>query len=355
MEIYRMVDIIPLLGLPNPPYNRSSYNVSCPCCDRNSRQKHFNINLAKNVFRCPKCDLFGGVLDMYSLFTGEERKNIAYKIRDRIGTTYQGNNSYTRPAYTEPKIISREVSDIQTRHRTYKALLSKLTLASDHYENLLNRGLSKQVIIRNGYRTTPVIGMKALARQLQSEGYCLSGVPGFYKASDGHWTFVGNNRGLLIPARNIQGFIQGLQIRRDNTQQRKFRWVSSTDRLEGCKACGWTHLVGKAQETMLLIEGPLKADVVNHLTGLSVLAIPGVNTLSELESTLIKLKESGAKKIMTAFDMDFLKNRHVQKGYNTLTKLLCRMDFQYGTYLWDEQYNGLDDYIWARKSMQEAK
>ena len=49
---------------------------------------------------------------------------------------------------------------------------------------------------------------------------------------------------------------------------------------------------------------------------------------------------------MTAFDMDFLINPHVQNGYRELTKLLSGMGYQYGTYLWDPEYKGLDDYVW---------
>ena len=36
---------------------------------------------------------------------------------------------------------------------------------------------------------------------------------------------------------------------------------------------------------MILTEGPMKADVIHTLTGLSVLAIPGVNSLTQLKST----------------------------------------------------------------------
>lgn len=66
--------------------------------------------------------------------------------------------------------------DIETRHTTYSALLSKLSSADDHAENLHNRGLSNDDIIRLGYKTTPVAGMTAISGQLRSEGYYLAGV-----------------------------------------------------------------------------------------------------------------------------------------------------------------------------------
>ena len=46
------------------------------------------------------------------------------------------------------------------------------------------------------------------------------------------------------------------------------------------------------------------------------------------------------------FDMDFAINHHVQNGYNSLLELLGNMGFRYGTYVWDPNYKGLDDYIW---------
>lgn len=90
----------------------------------------------------------------------------------------------------------------------------------------------------------------------------------------------------------------------------------------------------------------MKADVINALTGLTVLAVPGVNTLTQLELTLTELRSEGLVEIKTAFDMDFATNYHVQNGYNNLLQLLGDMGFRYGTYLWDPAYKGLDDYIW---------
>ena len=40
MELYHMADVIPLLGIPEPPYGRSSYYINCPCCDTDPRKKH---------------------------------------------------------------------------------------------------------------------------------------------------------------------------------------------------------------------------------------------------------------------------------------------------------------------------
>ena len=73
MELrYQMTDILPLLPIPQPPNGKSAYNIPCPLCDRaGSREKHLNINLKRNVYRCPKCGQFqGGVFDLYAYYIG---------------------------------------------------------------------------------------------------------------------------------------------------------------------------------------------------------------------------------------------------------------------------------------------
>ena len=231
------------------------------------------------------------------------------------------------------------------RNATYRSLLNKLSLASDHRNNLLARGLSEQVIKDKYYRTTPVFGWQNIARKIHDEGLYLSGVPGFYKENDDRWTFAEVKRGILIPVCDIQGRIQGLQVRLDNIERRKFRWISSGERQDGCRAEGWTHLAGEVREEIILIEGPMKADIVNYLTGRTVLSVPGVNSLTQLQTTLTELMGLGVKRIMTAFDMDMLKNCHVQSGYRTLLWMLESMGLKFGTYLWNPYYNGLDDYL----------
>ena len=242
--------------------------------------------------------------------------------------------------------IELPLTDIDARHETYAALLGKLSLASDHRENLLSRGLTDEQIRTFGYKTMPVVGFSALAKQLQSEGYYLGGVPGFYHTKDGAWTFVQERRGILIPARDQDGKIQGLQIRLDKIKKGKFRWISSIGKQDGCKAEGWTHMIGEPKPTVLLTEGPLKADVIHYITGQTVIAVPGVNSLKHLKETLEYVQSQGTTKVMTCFDMDYLKNPHVRDGYYNLANILAEVGIEYGTYLWDPQFKGLDDYVW---------
>ncbi len=356
MRTYHMADILPLLGLPYPPQGGSSYYIPCPCCD-SGRHKHLNISLTKDVFRCPRCGFSGGLFDLYAHYTGVKREDVLGELVRRLGGEDAGYASGIQsgsrsvpcsPCPSQPtEVTDNPPTDVDTRNATYRALLDMLSLASDHAENLLARGLSHEAIAANGYRTTPVAGAKAMARKLMADGHYLAGVPGFYRdAADQAWTFTHCQRGMLIPVRDCQGRIQGLQIRRDNAERRKFRWVSSAELPEGCRAEGWIHIAGPAREQVLLTEGPMKADVIHFLTGQTVLAVPGVNALTRLEAVLRDLMASGVRHVMTAFDMDFMTNAHVRSGYNDLTWMLHGLGLTFGTYLWQPEYKGLDDYVW---------
>lgn len=353
VEIH-ITDIIPLIGIPDPPSGRRNYNISCPCCDNGPREKHLNINLSKDVFCCPRCHFSGGVFDLYAYYTGTDRAGVRDDLIRKLGLKdsgphYEGSKSKReRRAITRPILqdIELPLTDIDTRHETYSALLSKLSLASDHRQNLLSRGFTEEQIQIKGYKTMPVAGFSAIAKQLQAEGYYLGGVPGFYHTADGSWTLTQEKRGILVPARTPDGKIQGIQVRRDNVKKGKFRWLSSVGKQDGCKAETWTHIVGNHAPTVLLTEGPMKADIINYITGHTVIAVPGVNSLNHLREILQYVQAHGTTRIMTCFDMDYLKNPHVKDGYQNLATLLADIDIEYGTYLWDPQFKGLDDYVW---------
>lgn len=150
MEIFHMWDIIPLIGIDMPPSGRSPYNVQCPCCDESPRKKHLNINLKKDVFRCPRCGISGGIFDLYTLYTGVPRDKARKAIAERIGIP---ENALPRKKIAVKHQVELEcpLTDIDSRHATYSALLSKLSLAADHRENLLNRGLTDAAIERLCY------------------------------------------------------------------------------------------------------------------------------------------------------------------------------------------------------------
>lgn len=353
--IYQMNDIIPLLPIPQPPYDKTSYNIPCPICDApGSRSRHLNINLKKNVFCCPKCGTFsGGVFDLYAYYECVPRRDVLKLLRARLGE--RGNHVFAgtgekrkKPLPKPPEIPQAALADIEVRHHVYNILLERLPLAEDHRENLLRRGLSDDAIRRFQYRTAPTADLQMLAQDLIQAGCSLYGVPGFYRDAQGLWTLASYRRGILIPCRDRFGRIQSLHIRLDKKMKRggKFLTFSSTDKLDGVGAENWCHLIGPVQPDILLIEGYMKADIVHHFTGRTVLAIPGVTSTQPLAAALKELSGLGAKRVMTCFDMDYMKNWHVERAYQKLIQLLSGLNLAFGTYLWDPAYNGLDDFIW---------
>ena len=99
MEIFTMIDIVGILGLPYPKHNEFSYNIHCPCCDdpKDTRSKHLNINLRKNVFCCPKCGLGGGMFDMYAYFANVPRKDVYKDLCWKMAETWIRTENREKP------------------------------------------------------------------------------------------------------------------------------------------------------------------------------------------------------------------------------------------------------------------
>ena len=353
---YHMTDILPLLPIPQPPSGKISYNIPCPKCQSGSQRRNgrLNINLKKDVFRCPKCGSFeGGVFDLYAYYMGIDRSKVRKELDNHYGRSSSAGHAKRGKAPPKrlpppPEIPQAQLADIEIRHRVYSALLDQLTLASDHKQNLLNRGLSEDAIIKYQYRTTPIIGHETIAKTLMQSGLEIFGVPGFYRGENGLWTMHMPSRGILIPCRDRFGRIQGLHVRLDKKMKRggKFLTFSSTERLDGTTAENWCHVVGPIRDSILLIEGYMKADIVHHFTGQTVIAIPGVTSTKHLKLVLDELIALGVKHVMTCLDMDYMKNWHVDAANQNLTMMLGSLPITFGTYLWVPDYNGLDDYIW---------
>ena len=82
-----------------------------------------NINLKKEVFRCPRCGISGGIFDLYALYTGVPRDEVRKAILERIGVSEEK----PRPKHFAQNITVKEcpLTDVDTRHTTYSALLSR--------------------------------------------------------------------------------------------------------------------------------------------------------------------------------------------------------------------------------------
>lgn len=342
MQEIKITDVLQLLGI-RYPENKSNFYIKCPCCDddNTSGRGHLNINV-KGVFRCPRCGVSGGIRDLYSIFANIGKEEAFAEIRKKLGSNYI-------PKQNTVTVVEYPMNDINTRNKTYTDLLDMLDLSPAHREALRRRGLTDEQIDAFGYKTAPLVNHFFLANKLQEKGDYLSGVPGFYKSKKGYWTFAKTPAGILIPVRDHKGRIQGLQIRLDEGEtNRKYRWISSSDRKDGCKAKSFVHLVGEnfANNPLVITEGPLKADIAHTYLGVNVLAVAGVNSVKSLKNVLKFLNPS---KVITAFDMDYQHNPHVKEAMEKLYDILEEVSIPYTTYTWNEEYKGIDDFLVARK------
>ena len=183
MELrYKMLDILPLLSVPQPPIGRSSYNIPCPLCDHpNTRDGHLNINLRKNVFRCSKCgEFYGGVFDLYAYFMNIAHQDVLPALQVQLGECdshiYHAGKRKKRSAPVRKlkavEIPQATLADIEVRDHTYRTLLDLLALDADHKENLLRRGLNEKEIVRLQYRSTPLVGFRTIAKTLMMIKKC---------------------------------------------------------------------------------------------------------------------------------------------------------------------------------------
>ena len=102
-------DIIPLIGIPDPPNGKAIYNIPCPCCDDDPYKKHLNINLNKDVFCCPRCHFSGGVFDLYSYYSGVDRRYARDDLIKRLGLKDSGSTYEGSKQKQERRTITRPI------------------------------------------------------------------------------------------------------------------------------------------------------------------------------------------------------------------------------------------------------
>ena len=353
-----------LLGLKAKKVGHNEYKYPCPKCNG---KYSFEAN---DVFgHCFSCDSNMNYQSYYAEWRGITLKAAKEEILSATG------HQVVLPQETNDDV---PISNITVRHQAYSSLLSKLRLSDAHTKNLLNRGLSKEDIVRLGYKTFPTVASKRfeLTKQIIHEGLSVKGVPGFYVEKDGKPTFVYRKRGIMVPYRDFNNLIQGFQVRKDDEllkidedgdKENKYDWLSSKGRNKdgrtgGCGPRAYIHFACNfyydfaagvekpfLAETIFITEGAMKADIIHALSGKPVIAVAGVNSLTELPKVLKQLKGS-VKRIVNCYDMDYLTNKHVAKACEKLQKMIEKEGFTFERLTWDEKCKGYDDYLLAMKS-----
>ena len=144
METLHMQDVIRLLGLPAPPAGKNSFNLPCPAVMTSPRAAPEH-QPAQGCVPVSPVRFSGGVLDLYAFYAKIPREKVLEELLDRKGQTLY-------PRQPLPAVEENPLTGVEERHATYTALLQNLTLASDHRENLLSRGLTQEEILQLGIR-----------------------------------------------------------------------------------------------------------------------------------------------------------------------------------------------------------
>lgn len=299
---YDILDVVHLLQL----HKRRGNYYDCPFCG--DTKGRLNINPAKNVFRCNRCDKSGGMLRLYAELHCVTLSEANREIREALnrGEYRQVRRKNEKKEKKEP--IQSELAPLDVRHRTYMELLKLLPLYSVHRENLMSRGLTKEQIQERHYRSVPLYGLHKIAETLQDRGCVLKGVPGFYRDEEERWTmnFRTKNSGFLVPVESMDGKIQACQIRLDHPRDNnKYLWFSSAGYLDGVSSGSPVHVIGKLDaENIYLTEGGLKGSIAHYLSGHTFICLAGVNMYRSLRPVLEEFQRRKMNNLLEAFDMD---------------------------------------------------
>ncbi|MBT9259499.1 MAG: DUF3854 domain-containing protein [Clostridiales bacterium] len=147
--------------------------------------------------------------------------------------------------------------------------------------------------------------------------------------------------GLLIPFRDQEGRLVGLQVRpRDQSGNKgKYRQVSAG----GFPASVHVSRLGEGSPRVWITEGALKADIASLYTGERFIGLPGVSSFRGLEEALKGLRP---QKVVLAFDADYGDNPHVRRSLQHLSEMLSLSGWRVRWAVWEKSLGkGIDDVL----------
>lgn len=341
-----VLDVAALCGLKlkERTLDKAEVEAWCPFCPTESTDYHLHINPAKNKWQCFKCGARGNGVMLYARITGVDNLTAVEQLKSRFVGKFQACRSTVENA--KPLI-----APLHVRHDVYYDMLELMPLYEKHRDNLSFRGLDSGRIAENLYRSVPPFQRRRQIAAELSKRYDLRGVPGFYW--DGEWLLYGKE-GILFPALDGNGYIQGCQIRLDHPPKakRRFRWLSSNPDFKktdgsavfpyGTATSGWIHVTGNTEsDTVTITEGGMKGDIASYFLGDALfVCVPGVSALKHLPSVLQGLP--CLRQGVPCYDMDMLSNRCVMEALWALAGLMQAMGLPCRMASWN-RYKGIDD------------
>jgi hypothetical protein len=234
-------------------------------------------------------------------------------------------------------------------------LRKHLTLSHGHKQRLLARGLSDADIAHAGYRSMPTPAYADNVTRALEE-FDLRGVPGFYKDGS-RWRMKVYDPGILLPVRDSQLRIRGLQVRLDEGETR-YKWLSSGYNPEGASPGAPVHFSRphRMRETgeTIITEGALKGDVISSFLNCGVVAVPGTSAFNEKFGEWLKSEAPELRRVVIAYDSDWRTKLQVRAALEKLMKVLSRAGLRWSARTWTGDAKGYDDYLLAASNQQEV-
>ena len=308
---------------------KEEVEARCPYC--NDHRYRMYLNRITHMFFCQNCGTGGNAVTLYADCNPKGIRLTNYESYKALSAEPSVRQ------YDVPVIESRgepPIRELSERSEIYLEFLKLLRLEKDHLTNILNRGLSTEIIKGNMYKSFPTDKTERqwICDNLAAR-YDLTDVPGFYR-SGGRWSIIGLKSGILIPICSKDNLIQGLQIRFDNPPVKRitaadgkvtekvggrFRWLSTGGNgfTDGTGITSYIHVTGDvSSDTLYLTEGGMKADIASYLSGGRLfIGLTGVQNVRYLKEIVTSLHP---KRIVECIDMDCRTNPQVQKAQSKI-------------------------------------
>ena len=363
---FDLIDTAELCGLDikGRTLAKEEVEARCPYC--NDHRYRMYLNRITHMFFCQNCGTGGNAVTLYADCNPKGIRLTNYESYKALSAE-PSVRQYDVPVIEscdEPPI--RELSE---RSEIYLEFLKLLRLEKDHLTNLLNRGLSTEIIKGNMYKSFPTDKTERqwICDNLAAR-YDLTDVPGFYR-SGGRWSIIGLKSGILIPICSKDNLIQGLQIRFDNPPVKRitaadgkvtekvggrFRWLSTGGNgfTDGTGITSYIHVTGDvSSDTLYLTEGGMKADIASYLSGGRLfIGLTGVQNVRYLKEIVTSLHP---KRIVECIDMDCRTNPQVQKAQSKIQAICTPLCEEYKRFFWPKEQKGIDDFMLFMKLKKE--
>ena len=342
--------------------------AKCPYCGDYKYRMYLSHRMDNATFWCHNCGTSGNAVTLYADFNPDGRRLTNAEAYHELLHHPNVRCDEMPGETTDNKTV--KIRPLHERSQIYLTFLSYLDLEKKHLQNLLSRGLSKEIIDGNMYRSIPTdyVKRRKVLNSL-SQQFDLSGIPGFYTKNN-KWQMANcRYSGILIPVCDMNNNIQGLQIRLDETPPKiihnpdgtttekrgdRFRWFSTGGNYyqNGTGISSYIHIVGDTNcDTLHLTEGPMKADIASFLAdGELFIGLTGVQNVRYLANVIKQLKP---KRIIECIDMDVRSNIQVQKAQSKIRSICMPLCEDYRTFTWPAEQKGIDDWLLFEKLKRE--